>query len=138
MVRDDAKVLFNINVWDIVEKGFEEPLIGTMLSEEDSKKLEQNRRLDSKALHYLSTKVQLHVFNKFIHAKTAKEAWSILMTAYCGSPDVKKIKLQELRRQYELAQMKPTESVKEFLGRITDIANAMESNGEKLEEGKIV
>lgn len=34
--------------------------------------------------------------------------------------------------------MKPTETVKEFLGRITDIVNAMEPNGEKLEEGKIV
>ncbi|OIT00886.1 hypothetical protein A4A49_60132, partial [Nicotiana attenuata] len=52
--------------------------------------------------------------------------------SYRGSVEVKKVKLQELRRQYELAQMKPTESVKEFITRITNIVNGMRTNGEKI------
>ncbi|OIT05304.1 hypothetical protein A4A49_65230, partial [Nicotiana attenuata] len=55
-----------------------------------------------------------------------------------GSAEVKKVKLQELRRQYELVQMKPTESVKEFITRITNIVNDMGTNGEVLDEVKVV
>ncbi|OIT01136.1 hypothetical protein A4A49_59831, partial [Nicotiana attenuata] len=55
-----------------------------------------------------------------------------------GSAEVKKVKLQELRRQYELAQMKPTKSVKEFIKRIINIVNGMRTNGEVLDEDKVV
>nr|XP_027067693.1 uncharacterized protein LOC113693337 [Coffea arabica] len=51
---------------------------------------------------------------------------------------MRKIRLQELRRQFELVQMKSTESVKDFIGTIKEIVNDMESNGKNLEEVRVV
>ncbi|OIT01842.1 hypothetical protein A4A49_63396, partial [Nicotiana attenuata] len=51
---------------------------------------------------------------------------------------IKKEKLQEFRSQFELARMKPTESVKEFIARINEIVNGLRTNGEVLEEVKII
>ena len=128
----------NIGVWNIVETGYTEPVEGIELSSDAVKELERNRQLDCKAMYYLNTQVQLHVAKKFIHAKSAKEAWTILVNSNRGAANVRKIRLQELRRQFELAQMKSTESVKDFIGTIKEIVNDMESNGENLEEVRVV
>ncbi|XP_071907816.1 uncharacterized protein [Coffea arabica] len=128
----------NIGVWNIVETGYTEPIEGKELSSDAVKELEKNRQLDCKAMYYLNTQVQLHVAKKFIHAKSAKEAWTILVNSNRGAANVRKIRLQELRRQFELAQMKSTESVKDFIGTIKEIVNDMESNGENLEEVRVV
>ncbi|OIS96846.1 hypothetical protein A4A49_60737, partial [Nicotiana attenuata] len=58
--------------------------------------------------------------------------------SYRRAADIKKEKLQEFRSQFELARMKPTESVKEFIARITEKVNGLRTNGEVLEEVKIV
>ncbi|KAL3508855.1 hypothetical protein ACH5RR_028256 [Cinchona calisaya] len=52
--------------------------------------------------------------------------------------NVRKIKLQEFRSQYEFAQMKSTEPVKDFIDRISDLANDMRINSEVLEKVKVV
>nr|XP_009757116.1 PREDICTED: uncharacterized protein LOC104210023 [Nicotiana sylvestris]XP_016477377.1 PREDICTED: uncharacterized protein LOC107798859 [Nicotiana tabacum] len=132
------KCFFNVvGLWSIVETGFEEPPKGTTLTGDAAKQLEKNRQLDYKARYYLTSKVELHVSNKFLHAKSTKEAWRILVNSHRGSAEVKKVKLQDLRRQYELAQMKPIESVKEFIIRITNSVNDMRTNGEVLDEVKV-
>ena len=115
-----------------------EPIEGIELSSDAVKELERNRQLDCKAMYYLNTQVQLHVAKKFIHAKSAKEAWTILVNSNHDAANMRKIRLQELRRQFELAQMKSTESVKDFIGTIKEIVNDMESNGENLEEVRVV
>ncbi|XP_071940050.1 uncharacterized protein [Coffea arabica] len=125
----------NIGVWNIVETGYTEPIAGIELSSYAVKELERNRQLDYKAMYYLNTQVQLHVAKKFIHAKSTKEAWTILVNSNRGAANVRKIRL---RRQFELAQMKSTESVKDFIGTIKEIVNDMESNGENLEEVRVV
>ncbi|XP_027096096.1 uncharacterized protein [Coffea arabica] len=89
-------------------------------------------------MYYLNTQVQLHVAKKFIHSKSAKEAWTILVNSNRGAANVRKIKLQELRRQFELAQMKSMESIKDFIGTIKEIVNDMVSNGENLKEVRVV
>ncbi|OIT19490.1 hypothetical protein A4A49_55662, partial [Nicotiana attenuata] len=52
--------------------------------------------------------------------------------------DIKKEKLQEFRGRFELARMRPTESIKEFFTRTQEIVNGIRTNGEVLEEVKIV
>ncbi|XP_027151836.1 uncharacterized protein LOC113751887 [Coffea eugenioides] len=128
----------NIGVWNIVETGYTKPVAGIELSSDAVKELERNRQLDYKAMYYLNTQVQLHVAKKFIHAKSAKEAWKILVNSNRGATKMSKIRLQELRRQFELAQMKSTESIKDFIGTIKEIFNDMESNGENLEKVRVV
>ncbi|CAL0306633.1 unnamed protein product [Lupinus luteus] len=45
-------------------------------------------------------------FEKISNAKTTKEVWDNLEKCYAGAEKVKKVKLQTLRREYELLQMK--------------------------------
>ncbi|OIS97065.1 hypothetical protein A4A49_60687, partial [Nicotiana attenuata] len=58
--------------------------------------------------------------------------------SYRKAADIEKEKLQEFRSQFELARMRPTESVKEFFTRVEEIVNGLRVNGEVLEEVKIV
>ncbi|XP_070050386.1 uncharacterized protein [Nicotiana tomentosiformis] len=67
-----------------------------------------------------------------------KEAWTILVKSYRKVAEIKKEKLQEFRSQFELAHMRPTESIKEFFIRIEEIVNGLRTNGEVLEEVKVV
>lgn len=73
-----------------------------------------------------------------MYVNSAKEAWTILVKSYRRAEDVRREKLQEFWKQYELAQMKSTESVKDYFARIVEMFNGLRSNGEILEEVKVV
>jgi hypothetical protein len=53
-------------------------------------------------------------FEKIAHATCAKDAWKILENSYEGAAKLKKVRLQILRRQYELLQMEGNEEVTKF------------------------
>ncbi|XP_055806927.1 uncharacterized protein LOC129875682 [Solanum dulcamara] len=122
-----------IGLWSFIDNEFVESPEDITLTGETVKQLEKNTQLDYRTRFYLNRKVELHVYNKSLHAKTTKEGWT-----HRGSTDVRKVKLQELRRQYELAQMKSTDSVKEFLTRVINIVNNMRTNGEALDQAEVV
>ncbi|XP_070049231.1 uncharacterized protein [Nicotiana tomentosiformis] len=100
--------------------------------------LEKKRHLDYKARYYLAIKVELYVSKKYLHAKSSKETWTILVKSYRKVTDIKKEKLQEFRSQFELARMRPTEPIKELFTRIEEIVNGLRTNGKVLEEVKVV
>jgi SepF-like predicted cell division protein (DUF552 family) len=78
------------------------------------------------------------VFVKIAAAETAKEAWTILKTAFQGSSKVVAIKLQGLRREFETLNMNQDESVQSFLTRVTTIINQIRSYRENLSEKIVV
>ena len=82
-----------IGIWDIIETGYTKPTAGTESSSDAFKELERNRQLNCKALFYLNTQVQLHGAKKFIHAKLAKEGWTILVNSNRGAANVRRIRL---------------------------------------------
>ncbi|XP_070047448.1 uncharacterized protein [Nicotiana tomentosiformis] len=127
-----------IGLCSTIDEEFEKPPEGTTLTDDIATKLEKKRHLDYKARYYLAIKVELHVSKKYLDAKSSKEAWTILVKSYRRAAAIKKEKLQEFRSQFEVARMKPTESVKEFIARITEIVNDLRTNGEVLEEVKII
>nr|XP_016486303.1 PREDICTED: uncharacterized protein LOC107806627 [Nicotiana tabacum] len=127
-----------IGLWSTIDEGFEEPSKGATLTGDITTKLEKKRHLDYKARYYLAIKVELHVSKKYLHTKSSKEAWTILVKSYRKVAEIKKEKLQEFRSQFELARMRPTESIKEFFTRIEEIVNGLRTNGEVLEEVKVV
>ncbi|XP_070010479.1 uncharacterized protein [Nicotiana sylvestris] len=137
------KFLKTIELWSTIDEGFEELLEGTPLTGDATMQLEKKRYLDYKARYYLAIKVKLHVYKKCLHAKSSKEAWKILVKSYRKVAYIKKEKLQEFRSQFELARMRPTESIKEFFTRIEEIVDGLRTNGEVLEKlddlkGKLV
>ncbi|XP_073221586.1 uncharacterized protein [Cicer arietinum] len=69
---------------------------------------------------------------------TSKEAWEILVKYYTGGEKAKKVKLQMLRRQYELLQMEEDEAVADYFNRVQVVVNQMRTNGESLTKVVII
>jgi len=93
---------------------------------------------DFKAKCLLHQCVDLVVFEKIAKASTAKEAWKILQKAFRNTRKTKKVKLQSLRRQYELLSMSDQETVVDYFNRMQLLVNSMKTYGESLSDQMIV
>jgi len=70
---------------------------------------------DCKAMCLLHQCVDIHHFEKIAGAATSKEAWDILEKGNISANQLKKVRLQTMRRQYELMQMEDTKKICKFL-----------------------
>jgi hypothetical protein len=64
---------------------------------------------------------------------TAKEAWDNLKTMRTGSGLVKRVKIQQLRQEYELLEFKEGEGVDDFLLRLTTLVTHLKELGQQME-----
>ncbi|XP_019442280.1 PREDICTED: uncharacterized protein LOC109346996 [Lupinus angustifolius] len=129
------KVLFGYQeVLDIIQEGYqsvdEDATEAQRLVHRDCKKR------DCKALLMIHQYVDESNFEKISNAKTAKEAWDSLEKCYAGAEKVKKVKLQTLRREYELLQMRDGDTIAEYFTKIRSLTNLMKGYGE-VNEGSI-
>ncbi|GAU33536.1 hypothetical protein TSUD_143290 [Trifolium subterraneum] len=81
---------------------------------------------------------QMKVFEKIADATTSKDAWDILQKSYGGDAKVKKVKLQALKRQFELLEMKNDEAIAEYFTRVETLTNQMKNCGSTLSEEEMV
>jgi len=86
---------------------------------------------DAKTLFIIHQCVDADNFQKIRSVDTVKKAWDILEKSYAGDSKLKKVKLQTLRRQYELLLMSDLKSIGEFFSRILAITNQMNAYGDK-------
>src|ERR1044072_738491 len=122
---------------EILKKSFEEPKEGDK-RKEDEQHVAKDRLLNEKALFLICQSVELHVFEKIFHAKSAKEAWEILLKTYEGADPVKRTRLQGLKRQFELMEQGRDESICDYFSRIDKLVNEMKSNGDDVKEREVV
>ena len=90
------------DLWDIVEEGFTIPTDNSTLTAE----LKENKPKDSKALYILQQAMDDAIFPRIMDATSSKDAWNILQEEFQGSVKVRAIKLQSLRRDFELIKTK--------------------------------
>ncbi|XP_019447259.1 PREDICTED: uncharacterized protein LOC109350483 [Lupinus angustifolius] len=130
------RVLFGYQeVLESVQKGYQS-------SEEDATVdeaiLRECKKKDCKALFIIHQCVDGANFEKIANAKTAKEAWDNLEKSYAGAEKVKKVKLQTLRREYELLQMKEGDSIADYFTKIRSLSNLMKGCGEVMKDQLVV
>ena len=126
------------DVWDIVENGYEDPQDDTGLSQQQRDKLRDARKRDKKALYLIYQALGDDDFEKISSASTAKEAWEKLQNSYKGAEQVKKVRLQTLRGEFESLHMKESELVSDYFSRVLAVSNQMKRNGEKMEDVRIM
>ncbi|KHN11985.1 Retrovirus-related Pol polyprotein from transposon TNT 1-94, partial [Glycine soja] len=124
------------DVNDIVEQGF--PDLAERATEEQRATFKDNKKKDCRALVLLHQCIDDAHFEKISNAKNAKHAWTILETCNKGGEQLKKVRLQTLRRQYELMQMESNEKIAQFFNRIISHTNAMKACGEIVSDQSIV
>ncbi|CAL0323999.1 unnamed protein product [Lupinus luteus] len=123
--------LFNFQeVSDVVEFGL--PNLGPEVTEIQRAILKEARKKDNRALFLLHQCVDDIHFEKIQHATFPKEVWDILIRSNDGGDKIKKVKLQTLRKQYELIQMEETNKVGEYFTKVLTITNQMKGCGETI------
>ncbi|CAN6715858.1 unnamed protein product [Malus baccata var. baccata] len=116
------------DVWEVVEKGYTELEDEATLSQPQKESLKDSRNRDKKALYLIYQALDDNGFEKVSSATSAKQAWEKLQTSYKGVEQVKKIRLQVLRGEFESLQMKG----------VLAVSNQLKRNGEKLEDVRIM
>ncbi|XP_074362516.1 uncharacterized protein LOC141702803 [Apium graveolens] len=67
-------------------------------------------------------------------ATKAKEASEILENNFKGIDNIKKVRLQTLRGEFEALHMKETESVQDYFTRVSSVVNQIKRYGEKIDD----
>jgi len=125
---------------EIVQYGYDEPEskeAEDALQEAEKQVLKANRKKDNKAKTIIYQGLDEAIFEIIAFAETSKEIWEALQQKYKGANRIKKIRLQCLRGEFELLQMKSSESISDYHTRIMVIVNQMRRNGEALTDARI-
>ena len=127
------KTLFcSQGIWDLIEKGFNEPQDESTLTQDENDKLQDNKKKDAKVSFLIQQSLDESIFPKVCAPKKSEIAWDILETAYQGTSKVKIAKLQTLRRDFENLCMKDLESIDQFLNQVMNVVNQIRSYGDDL------
>ncbi|CAJ2627644.1 unnamed protein product [Trifolium pratense] len=126
------------DVWEIVEKGLVIPENEGTLSQTQKDGLRVSRKRDKKALCLIYQGLDEDTFEKVSGATTAKEAWEKLRTSYKGAYQVKKVRLQTLRGEFEALHMKEGELISDYFSRVLTVTNNLKRNGEKYDDVRIM
>ncbi|CAN6719426.1 unnamed protein product [Malus baccata var. baccata] len=130
-------------LWNLVEKGVKtsdskkKKLEGA--SEDDvDKEMATVLIQDAKALGIIQNAVSDQIFPRIANAESAKMAWDLLYGEYHGGDQVRYVKLQNLRREFEYARMRDDETLSGYLTRLNDLINQMKTFGEILSNERLV
>ncbi|GAA0165560.1 hypothetical protein LIER_20936 [Lithospermum erythrorhizon] len=125
-------------LWGMVERGFVEPLDGGLLNENQKTLLDEARMQDCQVKHYLFQALDKSIFEQILDRSTSKIIWNSMKKKYGGNEKVKKAMRNSLKREFEIAEMRRGETVENYFGRITAIANKLRTNGEVMKDNVIV
>ncbi|XP_019429621.1 PREDICTED: uncharacterized protein LOC109337166 [Lupinus angustifolius] len=117
-------------VSELIEEGFQD--LPTKPTRAQVVTYKENRRNDCKVMFILHQYVDDAHFEKIAEVATSQEARRILEKCNEESEQLKKVRLQIMRRQYELMQMENNEKVDEFFNRIATHTNGMKACGEAI------
>eukprot|EP00253_Pinus_taeda_P009270 PITA_09270 len=122
--------LIGNDLWEIVESGYEEPTYWNALIANERTTRKEARKKNAQALFHIQIALDKSLFPRISGAKTAKAAWETLQEAYQGSDQVKVVKLQTLKRDFENLKMQEAESISDYCVRVKDVVNKMATLGE--------
>lgn len=100
-------------------------------SDEDQQAVhkEQSKK-DRKFLFLIHQCVYPNVFENIIEEESTKGAWDKLKNQYEGDEKLKSVKLQTLRKQFEITQVKEDEPIADLFSRLALLMNHMKVCGE--------
>ena len=96
------------------------------------------KNFNSRVLNALFCGMTNEEFKRISSTEIAKEAWTIIETAYEGTQAVKTAKLQRLTSSFEEIRMAEDETFDEFYAKLKDIVNSAFNVGVSIAKSKIV
>jgi hypothetical protein len=93
---------------------------------------------DLKVNNYMFQAIDRTILEQILEKRTLKQIWDSMRKKFEGNARVKRSTLQALRRDFEILEMKASETITEYFARVMGIANKMRSNGEQMKDVTIV
>ncbi|XP_022040315.1 uncharacterized protein LOC110942863 [Helianthus annuus] len=124
-------ILKSRDLWDLFETGVNE-------AEPDLAKLKTAKRKDAYSMAVIQQGVHDTLFSRIVAAVSAKECWTILQMEYEGDSQVKSVKLQGLRRDFENLLMKDDELIGDYFSRVMAIVSQQRAFGKIIADKTIV
>jgi len=135
------KIVLLLNgAWDLVETEFKQ-LKATVLATLKIDELKVYKDLQHKDLQakcMIEGCMEEKFLPRIMGASNVHQAWKILETTYKGIDQVKIVRLENLRQEFENLKMKDAESVDQFLTWVIGIKNQFQSYNEPLDTNMIV
>ncbi|CAL2234861.1 unnamed protein product [Prunus armeniaca] len=134
------KTIFHSHeLWALMENGYKTPTKEEeKLTEEERNLMRENVVKDARALGIIQGAVSDQIFPRIATHETAKAAWDILKQEFLGDKQVRSVKLQGLRRDFEYTRMNDNESLSGYIAKLFDLINQMKSYDEDLSNQRIV
>ena len=126
--------------WDMVETEFTEPEAVALAAMNNAQKnaLEARRDRDLTTTWLIQSCIEESIFPRISKATSAYQAWNLLASAYKGTDRVKMVRIQTLCLQFESLKMKESETVDQFMTRVSGIVTQFQTYGEPLEQKIVV
>jgi CHAD domain-containing protein len=124
------------DVEDLVKNGYN--ALAADAAEAQQATFREVKKKDCKALFLIHQCVDSANFEKISSATSSKQAWDILNNAHGGGDKVKKVRLQSLRKQYELLGMMDKESIGDFFTRLQTLVNTMKNLGDQISDQQVI
>lgn len=122
-------MLIGKDLWDIVDDGYIEPTYWSTLSTDDKKAKKECRSKNYLSLSHLQEDLEKSIFPIIAGCKTTKDAWKVFKEEFQGSDQVKEVKLQTLRINFDTLKMKETKKASDYCVKVKDIINKMSTLG---------
>ncbi|XP_023550513.1 uncharacterized protein LOC111808631 [Cucurbita pepo subsp. pepo] len=97
-----------------------------------------DERKDQMALAAIYQAIPEEMLFLLAEIETAKEAWQALKTIHVGAERVKEAKIQTLKIEFEIMNMKESEAIDDYVARLTEVVNKIRTFGDKFEEAYLV
>jgi hypothetical protein len=124
------------DVLEIVQNGYDDLVANANDAQRATHR--EAKKKDCKPLFYMQQNVDAYHFEKINKCVKAKEAWDILVRYHDGDAKVKQVKLQSIRRRFEMMQMQEDQRIGEYISNIMRLVNQMRSCGAKITDQSVV
>nr|GEZ41453.1 zinc finger, CCHC-type [Tanacetum cinerariifolium] len=105
---------------------------------EPNEKTEADNKKDKMAIFFLYQALPEDQLLQISKHKTAKAIWNALKTRHLGEERVQKARLQTLKSDFEMLQMKEDETIDAFTTKLTTLVNKASSLGHTMEDETLV
>nr|GEU95683.1 zinc finger, CCHC-type [Tanacetum cinerariifolium] len=107
-------------------------------TEEPNDKTEADNKKDKTAIAFLYQALPKDQLLQISKHKTAKAIWNALKTRHLGEERVQQARLQTLKSNFEMLQMKEDETIDAFATKLTTLVNKASSLGHTMEDETLV
>ena len=126
------------DAWDMIEKGFEEPIDIATLTLSQREVMQKAWRKDQLALTIIYQCLDDITFEIVVNVTTTKQAWKVLQESNQWADNVRKVRPQKLRGDFEKLHMLESGNISKYFARILAIYNQIKRYEEKIEETCVV